>query len=159
MSRVNEIVVKLLSWLKSHPLVDTIYHPLLIPQYHWGSEVFKPSGDLLQSSNHPALKQREPSGFGGLFSLVLKDPELTSAPFYDALQISKGPSLGTNFSIACPYSMIAHYNELDWLESVGISRYLIRICIGQESAKDLIDRFAKALDIARQQVPANGQSG
>ena len=26
----------------------------------------------------------------------------------------KGPSLGTNFTLACPYTILGHYLELDW---------------------------------------------
>jgi cystathionine gamma-synthase len=29
--------------------------------------------------------------------------------FFDALDTHKGPSLGTNFTLACPYTLLAHY--------------------------------------------------
>lgn len=89
--------------------------------------------------------RREEGGYGCLFSLLLKNPELTSPKFYDALRVSKGPSLGTNFTLACPYTLLAHYDELDWVESVGVSRWLIRVSVGLEEIGDLIARFDEAL--------------
>lgn len=32
---------------------------------------------------------------------------------YD-LQVAKGPGFGTNFTLACPYTLLAHYTELEW---------------------------------------------
>ena len=90
---------------------------------------------------------RRPEGkFGSLFSLVLKDSDKTSVPFYDALRISKGPSLGTNFSLVCPYTLLAHFTELDWAEDCGVSRNLIRVSVGLEAPGDLIQRFDAAFD-------------
>jgi len=73
--------------------------------------------------------------------LVLKDAEARSPAFYDRLKVSKGPSLGTNFTLACPYTLLAHYDELEWAESCGVDRYLIRVSAGLEPVDDLIQRF------------------
>lgn len=91
------------------------------------------------------LIQREGGGHGCLVSIVLRDAARTSPIFYDALRMCKGPSLGTRFSLACPYTMLAHYDELDWAESCGADRYLIRISAGLEPLDDLIGRFDEAL--------------
>ena len=69
-----------------------------------------------------------------------------SAKFYDALRISKGPSLGNDFSLACPYTLLAHYDELEWAEGCGLDRHLIRISVGSEDASDVIERVREALD-------------
>ena len=45
--------------------------------------------------------------------------------------------LGTTFTLACPFTLLAHYGELDWAESCGVSRYLIRISVGLEEVADL----------------------
>ncbi len=29
-------------------------------------------------------------------------------------QVAKGPGFGTNFTLACPYTLLAHYTELEW---------------------------------------------
>ena len=68
------------------------------------------------------------------------------AAFFDALQIAKGPNLGTNFSLCCPYTILAHFKELDFVEQCGISRYLLRVSVGLEDADGLIARFLDALD-------------
>lgn len=90
--------------------------------------------------------QREEGGYGGLFSMVLKDPKRNSPRFYNALRVSKGPSLGTNFTLACPYMLLAHYPELDWSDKLGIDRHLLRFSIGLEEPEELSSRFHAALD-------------
>lgn len=35
--------------------------------------------------------------------------------FFDALETAKGPSLGTNFTLSSPYTLLAHYGELEWV--------------------------------------------
>jgi cystathionine gamma-synthase len=52
--------------------------------------------------------------------------------FFDALNVFKGPSLGTNFTLACPYTLLAHYTELDWAEGFGVDRRLVRVSVGLE---------------------------
>lgn len=89
--------------------------------------------------------KRDGGGYGGLISLVLKNRK-KSAKFFDSLKISKGPSLGTDFSIACPYTLLAHYDELEWAEGCGIDRNLIRISVGQEKKERLLDVVSEALN-------------
>ena len=55
--------------------------------------------------------------------------------FYDALQLAKGPSLGTNFTLCCPYTLLAHFTELPWAADYGVSSRLIRVSVGLENAK------------------------
>jgi cystathionine gamma-synthase len=74
---------------------------------------------------------------------------LDEKAFYDALEVSKGPSLGTNFTISCPYTLLAHYTELDWAESNGVDRRLIRVSVGLEDFEDLKDRFERALKVTQ----------
>jgi cystathionine gamma-synthase len=91
--------------------------------------------------------RRSDGGYGSLMSVVLRDREM-AIPFFDALRVSKGPNLGTNFTLACPFTILAHYDELDFVESCGVSRHLIRISVGLESSDDLVDRFQQALKAA-----------
>jgi len=82
-----------------------------------------------------------------LISFTLKSPK--KAPkVYDSLEICKGPSLGTDFSLACPYTIIAHYDELEWTESCGVESNLIRISIGTEPIERLLEVMKKALQHA-----------
>lgn len=82
--------------------------------------------------------------FGGLFSFVFKRNEDAIA-FFDDVRIYKGPSLGTNFTLACPYTILAHYNELEFAEKCGVSRYLIRVSVGLEDVQALLSLFSDAL--------------
>jgi cystathionine gamma-synthase len=82
--------------------------------------------------------------FNGMISVVFPTRE-QAATFYDHLNVMKGPSLGTEYTLACPYTLLAHYDELDWAESVGVSPHLIRISIGAENYAELEDVFEKAL--------------
>ena len=49
------------------------------------------------------------------------------------------------FTLACPFTLLAHYTELEWAESCGVSRYLIRISVGLEDPDDLWQRLETAL--------------
>ena len=113
--------------LSAHPQVERVWHA----KYQGG-----PGYEYVR---------RKEGGYGCLFSFLLKDAAATSARFYDALRVCKGPSLGTNFTLVCPYTLLAHYEELDWAESCGVPRYLIRVSAGLEDIEDLIARFDEAL--------------
>jgi cystathionine gamma-synthase len=67
---------------------------------------------------------------------------------FDALQVCKGPSFGTPFTLACPYTLLAHYTELEWAEACGVPPELIRVSCGVEETAGLLARFAKALELA-----------
>lgn len=90
--------------------------------------------------------RRPGGGYGPLFSVLLENPEHNAPRFFDALRISKGPNLGTNYTLACPYTILAHYRELDFAERHGVSRWLIRVSVGLEPPDDLIGRVEQALD-------------
>ena len=89
----------------------------------------------------------EEGGYGGLFSLTFTS-RAASEGFFDALQCFKGPSLGTNFTLACPYTILAHYGELDWAAGFGVEAGLVRVSLGMEDEEDLLARFQVALRAA-----------
>ncbi len=91
--------------------------------------------------------RRPDGGYGSLIAFVPKQAETRAAHVYDALAVCKGPSLGTMFTLACPFTLLAHYGELDWAESCGISRHLIRISVGLEDAEALWGRLDTALRV------------
>ena len=121
--------VGLYEYLSLHPKVARVWHSM-----NEGGAGYR-------------LVRREGGGHSGMFSMVLKDPAATPA-FYDALAVCKGPSLGTNFTLVCPYTLLAHYEELDWAESCGVPRHLIRVSAGLEPLGDLVARFERALAAA-----------
>jgi cystathionine gamma-synthase len=75
---------------------------------------------------------------------VIQGGEPAASAFYDALAISKGPSLGTDFSLVCPYTLLAHYGELEWAAERGAPANLLRIWVGLEDPDDLRRRFEEA---------------
>jgi len=89
------------------------------------------------------------SGFGGLFSLTFVTPEAARA-FFDALPCAKGPSLGTNFTLACPYTILGHYLELEWAAKYGVEEGLVRVSVGMEDRQVLLNQFQIALKAAEQ---------
>jgi len=115
--------------LRSHPKIERVWYP------KWESceayeAVRKPDG-----------------GWGSLITFLPAQAEARAARVYDALAVCKGPSLGTVFTLACPFTLLAHYSELDWAESCGVSRYLIRLSVGLEDPDDLWSRLENALEV------------
>ena len=84
-------------------------------------------------------------GYGGLLSAVFHSQE-DAAAFYDALDLAKGPSLGTNFTLASPFVLLAHYGELEWAENLGVPVALVRFSVGLESEEHLKGVMKKALE-------------
>jgi len=113
--------------LRRHPMVERVWYP------KWEfSEAYE-------------AVRREDGGWGALITFLPKNAERNSPQIYDRLAFSKGPSLGTVFTLACPFTLLAHYTELDWAESCGVSRYLIRLSVGLEDPEDLWHRLDAAL--------------
>jgi cystathionine gamma-synthase len=125
--RINDNALELAEFLQDAPEVEHVYYP-----------------SLAENSNYTDL-MRPGGGFGGLLSIVLRDAADNTPRFFDALQLPKGPNLGTSFTLCCPYTILAHYNELEFVESLGVSRYLIRVSVGLEDSRWIIDRFQKAM--------------
>lgn len=83
-------------------------------------------------------------GYGGLFSLTFYN-EKQARVFFDTLELCKGPSLGTNFTLACPYAILAHYTELEEVAKFGVERSLVRVSVGLESPQVLNAVFSRAI--------------
>lgn len=125
-NRTGELIAKFLS---EHSAVEQVWYP-----------------KLRSRENYDAVR-RKTGGYGGLVSFTLRN-EKKASRVYDALAWNKGPSLGTEFSLACPYTFLAHYDELDWAEGCGVTPHLIRLSCGLEDSKKLL----KALEVALEQA-------
>ena len=97
------------------------------------------------SEAYDAVRRPE-GGWGALVTFLPKNAEINSPRIYDRLPFCKGPSLGTVFTLACPFTLLAHYSELDWAETCGVSRYLIRISVGLEDPEALWEQLRVALE-------------
>ena len=111
--------------LEAHPAVKSVMHPK-------DCTIFR---SLMRSG----------AGFGCLLSFELHEGTAKAQRVYDNLRISKGPSLGTSFSLACPYTLLAHYDELDWAADCGVPAHLLRVSVGLEEPDELWQRFSTAL--------------
>ena len=80
-------------------------------------------------------------GYGCLLSFELRGGIEESKRVYDSLRVCKGPSLGTNFTLVCPYVQLAHFHELKWAENCGVSEHLLRVSVGLENEEELWSRF------------------
>jgi len=127
MKRHNENGLLLAERLRRHPAVERVWYP------KWEF-----------SEAYEAVRRKD-GGWGALFTFLPRNAEACSAGIYDRLEFCKGPSLGTVFTLACPFTLLAHYTELEWAESCGLSRYLIRISVGLEDPEDLWQRLERAL--------------
>lgn len=126
--QINTTTQALVQTLREHPQVARVFYP-----------------DQNPARFDAVRDQHFESGCGGLMSLLLKDAERQAPRMYDALQITKGPNLGTNFTLCCPYTILAHYDELEFAEQCGVSRYLLRISVGLEDPAWLTHRILAAI--------------
>ncbi|HWH68944.1 MAG TPA: PLP-dependent transferase, partial [Candidatus Sulfotelmatobacter sp.] len=127
MRRHNASGLLLAERLRQHPAIERVWYP------KW------------ESSGAYEAVRRPQGGWGALITFLPKNAETTSPGIYDRLAVCKGPSLGTVFTLACPFTLLAHYTELDWAEACGVSRYLIRISIGLEDPEELWRKLEAAL--------------
>jgi cystathionine gamma-synthase len=127
MKPVNEAAQSIVDFLMHHDAVEQVWYP------------------SIETKDFYQQVKTEKGGYGGLVSFTLKNNKKI-AKFFDNLRISKGPSFGNEFSLVCPYTLLAHYDELEWAESCGVSRNLIRISVGTEGKQELIKRFNEAFD-------------
>lgn len=134
---INANALELAKRLQADPRIGHIYYPG-VANDGFPDEIFK---SMLRTD----VEGR--AGYGCLLSLLLADVSKTEA-FFDALDVNKGPSLGTNFTLACPYTLLAHYQELDWASSFGVDKHIIRVSVGLEDIEDICNRFVHALDVS-----------
>jgi cystathionine gamma-synthase len=126
-NRTAEIIS---DYLNNHPKVAKVFYPKYV------------SKDAYNSYKRPG------GGYGNLLSIELYTEEAAQA-FFNVFPCPKGPSFGANFTLACPYTLLVHYDELEWTRSYGLESQLIRLGIGLESA----DQIREWLDTAFAVVP------
>lgn len=127
MKIANENALQLARYLSAHPAVGRVWYPGLDPSPVY-EQLRKPCG-----------------GYGAVLSFLPHEPAANTPHIFESLQISRGISLGTSYSLVCPYVQLAHYHELAWAKECGIDPYLLRVAVGTEPWEDLRERFANAL--------------
>ncbi len=128
MARHNRVGLWVAEQLRSHPAIERVWYP------KWEfTEAYE-------------RVRRPEGGYGALITFLPRNARHRSPVIFDRLEMCKGPSLGTVFSLACPFTLLAHYAELEWAESCGVSQFLIRLSIGLEEPAELWRRIQRALD-------------
>jgi cystathionine gamma-synthase len=133
MPTINQNAEELARWLEQEwtgqgKALSSIYHP-----------------SLVSKRAYDAVKKSE-GGYGGLMTLRFNDPE-RAYRFFDALEVTKGPSLGTYYTLACLYTLLAH-KPIGAVEKFGVTPDLVRLSIGVEDIDDLKDRTEQALRVS-----------
>lgn len=96
-------------------------------------------------ANYDTVKAKSVgSGYGGLFSVTFHNIE-QAKKFFNSLELCKGPSLGTNFTLACPYTILAHYQEMEEVAKYGLDVSLVRVSVGLENKSELQAVFEKSI--------------
>lgn len=129
MDRINVNAEFICTMLIGHPSVKRVFYPK-----------YNSSRRFYEDFRFPG------KGYGGLLSIVFKTKTQARA-FYDSMEIAKGPSLGTNFTLCSPYVLLAHYKELDWAAQFGVEEHLVRVSVGLEDTDLLEQTFIKALKV------------
>ncbi|MBT65270.1 MAG: hypothetical protein CML13_18900 [Puniceicoccaceae bacterium] len=99
------------------------------------------------SERFAEVSQRK--GAGG--ALITIEVHGAIEPVYDALELMKGPSFGTEYTLVCPFMYLAHYDLVttdegrSFLRSIGIDPDLLRISVGAEPIEAIIQVFERAL--------------
>ncbi len=127
MKVANANALELARLLASGPAIKKVWYPGLHPSPVY-EQLRKPGG-----------------GYGAVLSFLPNDAATNTPRIFERLQLSRGISLGTSYSLVCPYVQLAHYHELEWAEDCGIDPYLLRVAVGTERWDDLKTRFASAL--------------
>lgn len=127
MKAADANALELARYLAAHPAVRRVWYPGLEPSPVY-EQLRKPAG-----------------GYGAVVSFLPQEAGKNTPQIFERLQISRGISLGTSYSLVCPYVQLAHYRELEWAEECGIDRHLLRVAVGTEPWDDLERRFSTAL--------------
>ena len=113
-----------------------------------------PGAGRLWFNGHPshrsyATARRVLKGTGSVISFTLaRDTREGLEAFYDSALagIRKAPSLGSDATLLCPYTLLTHFEDTDEaLAAAGLPRFLVRIAVGCE---ETIDPVLESLDDA-----------
>ena len=133
MNKQSENAKIVTEFLKNHPKVKRVFFPGL-----------KEMG--LKQIN---IYKKQCVAPGAMISFVLKDNESSAFNFLNSLKLIKlAVSLGSNESLAQhPYSMTHADVPDDEKRAIGISEGLIRLSVGIEDCRDIIDDLENALKL------------
>ena len=123
----NDKTLPLVGLLSSHPSIANVHHPSTAP-----------------TSHHYRSVMRKDGGYGNVIGIVFHSPH-SAEYFYDILDICKGSSFGTNFTLIIPYVQLANYWNQEKVPKYGVPRHILRLSVGLEDSEQLIATISKAL--------------
>jgi cystathionine gamma-lyase len=117
--------------LRAHPRVKRVYYP-----------------------DRDTVARRQMSRFGGMVSFELDGGLETAKAFSKELKLwTLAESLGSVVSLFCHPATMTHASvEPDVRRKVGIADGLIRLSVGLEDVRDLVEDLEQALEVAREEV-------
>ncbi|RDW78706.1 Cys metabolizm PLP-dependent enzyme [Aspergillus mulundensis] len=125
----NENTLPLVRLVSAHPSISAVHHPSTAPTAH----------------NYEAMMRKtEPAGYGNILSIVFRDPR-SAEHFFNVLQVCKGSSFGTNFTVAVPYVHHALYSKREKVPRYGVPAHIIRVSVGLEDGGELVGVMEEAL--------------
>ncbi|KAF8524265.1 pyridoxal phosphate-dependent transferase [Hysterangium stoloniferum] len=137
---INQNTEAVCDYLQSHAGIENS----VVKQVFYPKWVTRSNYDICRRPGPIGLDGMEEGNFGGLFSVTFTS-QVAAEAFFDTLPCAKGPSLGTDFTLACPYTILAHYTEIPWATEYGVEEGLVRVSIGMESKALLLDWFQSSL--------------
>jgi methionine-gamma-lyase len=137
-ARHNDNAMALATLLAGHDLVDAVYYPGLC--------------------DHPQheLAASQMSGFGGLLSFEVRGGAAAADRLLDALTLStRAASLGSVHTLGTrPAAMWGDTRNYDAAAGEAAAPGLVRLAIGIESTKDLVEDLERGLDLCRDEGAA-----
>lgn len=128
MKKISENTLQLYQYLEQQEFVEKIHS--VYEENSWQN-----FSKIRKNNNHI-----------GLLSLIFKK---NLAECYNIINIAKGPSLGTDFSLAMAYTYLAHYDLVTseegrkTLKDNGLHPEIFRISVGTEPIEVIIAEFEK----------------
>lgn len=130
--KISSNTKELVDYFKTCPYIDKIYY-------------------CLNKENELNYKKimKDDNSYTGLISVTFKK---SFEEVYNKLNFSKGPSLGTEFTLLMPYTYLAHYeytksdDGLKFLEEIGLPKDILRISVGSENIERIINEFRRLED-------------
>jgi len=139
MQKHQENAMRIVSWLKEHPAVESIFYPGL--PSHPGHEI----------------QSRQASGNTGIFSFRVRDSRLIEPILRHLKLISFAESLGGVESLMTFPAVQTHADIPEEIrKAVGVDDRLLRLSAGIEHADDLIEDLAQAFDAAIREIGGAG---
>ena len=125
--RCNRTAIPVANFLSAHPSIAEVWYPSMV-------------------STTPIYERyrRATGGYGSLMSIIFRNPR-SAMRFFDVLDVCKGASFGTNFTMAIPYIQQAHFDDQDRVESYGIPKHLVRLTVGLEDEGQILKTLTRAL--------------